>query len=232
MVGKNKQDFYEAFKDALPLMFGLIPFGLAYGIISIQSGLTWIESYAMSLLVFAGAAQFTTVSMIAVGGIHYPLIFITVLLINLRHLLMGASLAPYMQKLNKKWQVLLSFGMADESYALSIIGYKEKERGHFYQLGANCAIYLAWSTTSLIGALMGGVIEDPLKWGLDFAMPATFLVLLIPMLKNKKDLIVCLIAGVISVLGMLYLPGKWYIILAALLATIAGGIMEEICEKR
>ena len=221
-----------AFKHAVPLMIGLIPFGLAYGILSRQAGLTLGESYFMSLLVFAGAAQFTTVSMINSGGIQFFVIFFTVLLINLRHLLMGASLAPYLQKLNKKWQALLAFGMVDESYALTIVRFRENGSSHMYQLGVNTAIYLAWTTTSVIGAALGGLIKDPLRWGIDFAMPATFIVLLIPQLKNWKDRVVCVVAAVTAVFGSLYLPGKWYIIAAALTATMVGGVLDELCDGK
>ncbi len=225
-------DIITAFKDALPLMIGLVPFGLAYGIIARQSGLTWFETYFMSLTVFAGAAQFTTVSMISSGGVQFLLILFTTLLINLRHLLMGASLAPYLQKLKIKWQALLAFGMADESYALTITYYREKGFNPVYQLSANLAIYFSWTTTSGLGAAFGGIIKNPLKWGLDFAMPATFIVLLIPQLKTRKEIVVCFSAAIISVAGAIILPGKWYIIIAAVSAAIIGGGIEEFCTLR
>jgi 4-azaleucine resistance transporter AzlC len=225
-------DFRMAAKHTLPLMVGLVPFGLAYGIMARQAGLTWLESYTMSLLVFAGAAQFTAVSMLGAGGVQVGLIVFTTLLINLRHLLMGASLAPYLQRLGIWWQALLAAGMVDESYALTITRFTAGGVSHFYFLGANLTLYLAWSTLSGVGAALGGLIGDPLRWGLDFAMPATFIVLLIPQLKGWKETLVCVAAGALAVAGMIYLPGKWYIIVAALAATLIGGGVEELCGRK
>ncbi len=228
----NRGDFIAAVRQAVPLMVGLVPFGLAYGIMARQAGLSWLESYTMSLLVFAGAAQFTAVSMLGAGGVQVGLIVFTTLLINLRHLLMGASLAPYLQRLNVRWQALLAFGMVDESYALTITRFTTVGASHLYQLGANLALYLAWTTLSGVGAALGSLIKNPLQWGLDFAMPATFIVLLIPQLKSWKEVLVCVAAGALAVAGMTYLPGKWYIIFAALTATIIGGGVEELCGRQ
>jgi 4-azaleucine resistance transporter AzlC len=213
-------------------MVGLVPFGLTYGIMARQAGLSWLESYTMSLLVFAGAAQFTAVSMLGAGGVQAALIVFTTLLINLRHLLMGASLAPYLQRLSVRWQALLAFGMVDESYAMTITRFTAKGASHLYQLGANLALYLAWTTLSGVGAALGGLIRNPLRWGLDFAMPATFIVLLIPQLKGWKEVLVCVTAAALAVAGMTYLPGKWYIIIAALTATLIGGGVEELCGRK
>lgn len=229
---KRINSIFLAAKDALPLMLGLIPFGLAYGVLSRQAGLSWFESVLMSLFVFAGAAQFTAVSMIASIGLQSELIIFTTLLINLRHFLMGASLAPYLQELSFGKQAILSFGMVDESYALTITKFTQKGADYEYQFGANLAIYLAWSLTSAVGAALAGFIGDPLKWGLDFAMPATFIVLLIPQLKTWTEGAVCIVAAVISVLGALLLPGKWYIIIASIVATIVGGGLEKICARK
>jgi 4-azaleucine resistance transporter AzlC len=190
-----------------------------------------MESYAMSLLVFAGAAQFTAVSIIGAGGVQAALIVLTTLMINLRHLLMGASLAPYMQRLNTRWQALLAFGMVDESYALTITRFTARGASQ-YQLGADLAIYIAWTTFSGVGAALGGLIRNPLRWGLDFAMPATFIVLLIPQLRGWKEVLVCVTAGALAVAGMTYLPGKWYIIIAALTATLIGEGVEELCGRK
>lgn len=150
----------------------------------------------------------------------------TTLLINLRHLLMGASLAPYMRRLPVPLQAVLAFGMVDESYALTMDRVRKKAYDPAYQLGSNLLFYIVWVTSTAAGSLMGEGIADPLAWGLDFAMPAMFLALLIPRLTDRIGVLVCIFAALVAVIGALYLPGKWYLIIACLAASITGGLME------
>ena len=99
-------------------------------------------------------------------------------------------------------------------------------------LGSSAGIYFSWLLTSFIGAILGSSIQDPLAWGLDFAMPATFLSILIPQIKSMRMLLVMLISGVSAVAFLLLIPGKWYIIMATLLAVAAGTTMEIVQERR
>jgi len=221
----QEKEFREGVSDTLPLMFGMIPFGLAYGIMGKSIGLSSGETIAMSILVFAGAAQFICLPMF-VEGASLTMIGFTTLLINLRHLLMGASLAPYMNGLSMPFKALLSFGMADETYAVTIHRAQTGGYSGFYQLGSNATCYLLWVVSTVGGVILGSRISDPLSWGLDFAMPATFLALLIPLLRDKVSIVVCLVAVVVSVGSVILIPGKWYIIIACLVAVMAGGLME------
>jgi 4-azaleucine resistance transporter AzlC len=220
------QQFREGIIDTLPIMVGVFPFGLAYGIVAQSIGLTVSETMAMSLLVFAGAAQFVSLPMFA-AGVGLPMISLTVLLINLRHLLMGASMAPYMSGLSLPFKALLSFGMVDETYAVTIRRIQQQGYSAAYQLGSNTAAYITWVLSTAGGIMLGSHISDPLSWGLDFAMPATFLALLIPRLIDKVSLFVCLVAAGVSLLAAVTIPGKWYIIIACLTAVAAGEFMER-----
>jgi 4-azaleucine resistance transporter AzlC len=220
------KEFLEGVSDTLPIMVGAVPFGLAYGIVAQSVGLTSGETLAMSLLVFAGAAQFVSLPMFAVEA-GWAMITLTALLINLRHLLMGASLAPYMAELPMPVKAILSFGMTDETYAVTVSRAQEIGYSAAYQLGSNIAGYLTWALATIGGILLGSRISDPLSWGLDFAMPATFLALLIPRLIDKVSLVVCLIATGVSIGTAIAIPGKWYIIIACLTAAMAGGLMER-----
>ncbi len=222
----KRKEFLAGVSDTLPIMVGAVPFGLAYGIVAQSVGLTSGETLAMSLLVFAGAAQFVSLPMFAAGE-GWAMISLTALLINLRHLLMGASLAPYMAGLSMPVKALLTFGMTDESYAVTVSRTQEISYSAAYQLGSNIAAYLTWALATIVGILLGSRISDPLSWGLDFAMPATFLALLIPRLADKVSMLVCLIATGVSVVTAVVIPGKWYIIIACLTAAMAGGLMER-----
>lgn len=218
-------EFFAGVKDTLPIMVGVLPFGLAYGIVAQSIGLAPGETLLMSLLVFAGAAQFISLPMFAEGA-GLAMIALTALLINLRHLLMGASLAPYMAGLSLPHKALLSFGMADETYAVTITRTQAAGYSAAYQLGSNAAGYVTWIVSTAGGILLGSHISDPLAWGLDFAMPATFLALLIPRLINKTSVLVCLVAAGVSIIAAVTIPGKWYIIIACLAASALGGFME------
>lgn len=221
-----KGDFWTAVRDCIPIAAGVMPFGITCGIMGITAGMSPIEIIFMSVLVFAGASQFIAITMIGSGVLGWGMIAFTTLLVNLRHLLMGLSLAPYMLKLPLPFQSLLAFFMTDESYALTASRIQRNNYSSHYQLGASLPIYIVWILSTAAGAFLGSRIADPLSWGLDFAMPATFLVLLMPLLINRTSLIVCLTSAVIAVIGAIYLPGKWYIIISCLTAVLVGGLLE------
>lgn len=217
----------EVLKDCLPITAGIIPFGLTCGIMGSTAGFSAFEITFMSMTVFAGAAQFMAIAMINSGITTWGVIVFTTFLINLRHLLMGASLSPYLFKLPRNLQYLLAFGMVDESYALTINRIEKKGYDPYYQLGVSSLLYIIWVTSTFLGASLYHNIPNPLEWGLDFVIPLTFLVLLIPRLINRTALLVALVSALTAVWGALYLPGKWYIILAAFAASIVGGLIER-----
>ncbi|MBB6217454.1 4-azaleucine resistance transporter AzlC [Anaerosolibacter carboniphilus] len=222
----NRIIWKEVLKDCLPITAGIVPFGLTCGIMGRTAGFSAFEIIFMSMIVFAGAAQFMAIAMINSGMINWGVIVFTTGLINLRHLLMGASLSPYLFKQPKFLQYLLAFSMTDESYALTINRIEKKGYDPYYQLGASYFLYIIWVLSTFLGAFLYHNIPNPLEWGLDFIIPLTFLVLLIPRLINRTALIVALVAALTAVFGALYLPGKWYIILAAVAASIVGGLTE------
>lgn len=220
-------EYIMGFRNTLPILIGVIPFGITCGLMGRTVNMTGGETFLMSLLVFAGASQFVGMSMLGSALVNGGLIVLTTLMINLRHLLMGASLAPYMVRLPLWKQALLAFGLVDESYALTINRIDQSGYSSSYQLATNMTLYITWQVSTLVGIFLGSYITDPLKWGLDFAMPATFLVLLMPRLKDRIGRIAALTAGFIAVLAALYLPGKWYIIIAAVAASLVGGFLER-----
>lgn len=218
----------------LPLVLGAVPFGLAYGVVAVQAGLTVPEALAMSLLVFAGASQFMAVVMLQ-SGAGIPLIVTSTLLVNLRHLMMGLSLSPYLAETTPRWQRLLAFGMTDESYLTSVNHYRESGDGNanpYFMLGSGGFMYVAWAAASLIGALVGNAISDPLRWGLDFAMPATFLTMLIPQVVSSRLTVVVIVSALTATATYVLVPGKWYIILAVIAATATGVVLETLAERR
>ena len=224
-MSMDSKEFRDGVRDTLPLMLGVFPFGLAYGIFGQSVGLSGGETLLMSLTVFAGAAQFISLPMFAAGS-GLVMISLTALLINLRHLLMGASLVPYMERLSWPWKAFLCFGMADETYAVTISRAQTVGYHRDYHFGSNATGYITWAVSTVLGVLLGSHISNPLAWGLDFAMPATFLALLVLWLLDKISLLVGGVAAVVSVAAAVLIPGKWYIILACLAAVAVGAWME------
>jgi 4-azaleucine resistance transporter AzlC len=222
------RDFRRGLLATLPLAPGVVAFGLLYGVMARQVGFSPWQAWAMSLIVHAGSAQFTALGMWEATG-AIPII-LTTLVINLRHLLMGASVAPHLRGLHPLWKALLALWMSDESYALAIAEYERGRGSHRYFLGANVGIYLAWPTSGLLGALVGTAIPDPGRYGLDLVFPLAFLGLLTAFLKDHISLAVALGAGGLALLGADLLPGKWYVVVAGLLGSGLGLLLEKVKE--
>lgn len=222
----EKPDLWQGVISSGPILLGVIPFGITCGVMGLTAGLTPLETVMMSFLVFAGASQFIAITMLGAGITGWSIIVFTTLLVNLRHMLMGASLAQYMVSQSAARQALLSFLLTDEAYAITISRIYQDGYSAAHQFGVSISLYITWGLATIAGVLVGSYIPDPLAWGLDFAMPATFLVLLLPRLTDRIGLAVCVVAGLIAVAGALYLPGKWYMIAAAFGAVLVGGLME------
>jgi 4-azaleucine resistance transporter AzlC len=222
--------FRRGLLAALPLAPGVIAFGLLYGMMARQVGFSPWGAWAMSLVVHAGSAQFTALGMWEASG-AIPII-LTTLVVNLRHVLMGASIAPYLRGLTPLWKALLALWMSDESYALTIAEYRHGAGSRWYFLGANVGIYLAWSFSGLIGAFLGAAVPDPERYGLDLIFPLGFLGLLATFLEDRLDVGVAFASGALALAGTFLLPGKWYVIAAGLLGSASGVLLEELQAKR
>lgn len=220
------REFRRGLLATLPLAPGVVAFGLLYGVMARQVGFSSWEAWAMSLIVHAGSAQFTALGMWEAAGAA-PIV-LTTLIVNLRYLLMGASVAPYLRGLSPIWKASLALWMCDESYALAITQYERGQGSHWYFLGTNVGLYLEWTTSGLVGALLGSTIPDPSRYGLDLVFPLAFLGLLMAFLKDRIGVAVALGAGGLALLGAYLLPGKWYVIMAGLLGSTLGLLLEEV----
>jgi 4-azaleucine resistance transporter AzlC len=210
----------------LPLVPGVIAFGLLYGVMARQVGFSPWEAWAMSLIVHAGSAQFAVLRMWGTTGALS--IILTTLTINLRHLLMGASLAPYLSKLSTRWKAFLALWMSDESYAVTIDAYEKGRGSQWVFLGANVSVYLSWTMSGLVGAALGRAIPDPGRYGLDLIFPLAFLGLLAGFLKDKVDAVVAILAGGLALFGAILLPGHWHVVVVGLLSSALGLLVEEM----
>ena len=224
---RRSHEFWTGTRDIIPLIVGAIPFGIIFGTLATNNGLSPSATLAMSAFVFAGSSQFIAAGMIATQT-GWLLIVLTTFVVNLRHLLYAVSLVPHVKALPQRWKVPLGFLLTDEAFAVVIGRYEAKEKSpfaHWYYLGAALTMYLNWQLCTLLGITLGQMIPDAAGWGLDFAMSVTFIGMVIPYLKNKPMVIAVVVAGTVALLTA-SMPNKLGLMLAAF-AGIGAGVISE-----
>lgn len=219
--------FLSGAKDTIPLIIGAIPFGIIFGTLSSASGLSAWGTLAMSAFVFAGSAQFIALGLLASGS-GVSLIILTTFVVNLRHLLYSASLLPSLKHLPQRWLAPMAFWLTDETFAVVANRFTLQPTNplnRWYYLGSALAMYLNWQFCTFLGVTVGQSIPNAAEWGLDVAMPVTFIGITIPYLKDKPMWASVIVAGVVSVVAY-PMPQKSGLILAAF-AGIATGLIVE-----
>ena len=219
----SRSEFIAGVKAELPILLGVIPFGLIYGVLASSAGLPASLAQAMSSIVFAGSAQFIAAQLIGAGTPALVLI-LTTLVVNLRHMLYSASVAPYIKHLRPQWKWLLAYLLTDEAYAVTILHYQETEdtplaHKHWFFLGAGLALWSTWQVSTAVGIFVGAQV--PASWSLDFTLALTFIALVVPALKDRAGWVAALVGGTVAVLAA-GLPFKLGLILAALTGILAG----------
>ena len=217
--------FWFGVREEVPLLVGVFPFGMIYGALALKAGLSLAASQMMSSIVFAGSSQFIAAQLIhdAAPGL---VIVLTIAVVNLRHMLYSASLAPYLEKLSVRWKVLLSYLLTDEAYAPTALKFEREGAsllGHWFLFGAGLALWSTWQVSTGLGIFLGAVI--PPAWPLDFALPLTFIALVMPALRNRPAIAAALSAGLVALLAY-SLPYKLGLILAALTGIFIGTMLE------
>ena len=221
-----RREFLSGVKSELPLMIGVIPFGMIYGILAIAAGLPPSVAQAMSFIIFAGSSQFVSAQLFGLG-VPAMLNVFTVWVINLRHALYSASVASYLQRLPTRWKLILAYLLTDEAYAVTIIHYQEdgdKQYRHWYFLGAGLTLWTTWQMSTAMGILLGATI--PASWSLDFTLALIFIALVVPSLKDRANLGAALSAGVAAII-FFSLPLKTGLLVASLIGIVVGMLVEK-----
>lgn len=229
--GHWRVDLRAGYLAMLPLWLGAAPFGAIYALSALAAGLSPAQTLAMSLFVFAGAAQFTAVGLLA-GGAGPLAVITTTLVLNARHLLMAASLASYLRHLGFWPRLLLAALLTDESYAVAIKRYLDGYGSVAFLAGCNLSLYTCWPLSTLLGIGLGQYIPDPSAYGLDLVFPLTFIGLLMPLLKDRASRTTAALAGVLTIAGALWLPGSWYVLLTGLGASAGGALLAARVRSR
>ena len=223
--------YFRGVLDVLPLLIPVFPFGLIIGVIGIELGFSPLMVYATSLIVFSGSAQIVFFQLISAGA--SPVVTLTsVTVTNSRHFLYGAVLSEYLEDLSQSWKAFLSYFLVDQSFALSHKFFKENsslKNKHYYLLGSGSTLWFVWQISSLSGIFLGAVVPDEL--GLSFAIPLTFLSLIIHEFRKPDHLIVIFVSGFLAIV-FYDIPFKAYIIAASLGALIVALIITNIRLKK
>lgn len=227
-VSTPRSEFLAGVRATIPLVVGAIPFGIIFGALAIAGGLPPALPLALSALVYAGSSQFIAVGLIT-GGASIPVIILTTFVVNLRHALYAATLAPYMKHLPQRWIAPLGFWLTDETFAVAIQHYQDGQPSpykHWFYLGSAIFMYINWQLCTIVGMVAGGAIPDPRSWGLDFAMSVTFIGIIVPIIKTRPTLIAVIVASAAAV-AFNGLPNKLGLMIAAVCGVAAGVIAER-----
>lgn len=219
--------FRAGVKAATPIILGYLPIGFAFGVLARTAGLSVAEVGLMSLLVYAGSSQFIGVDMLAAGA-GIPAILSTTFLVNLRHLLLSTALLPSFKE-NKPWQNgLLAYGITDETFAVNASVLQGRPIGPGYVAGLHVTAQSSWVIASAVGALAGQMAGNHEALGLDFALSAMFIGLLMPHLRGDgapRRRVAAVVAAATAVLMALAGLPSWGIITATVLAATVGVMM-------
>ncbi len=241
----RRSELIAGIRAELPLLIGVIPFGLIYGVLALGAGIPPNQAQAMSAIVFAGSSQFILTQLVYS---HVPalVMVLTVGVVNLRHALYSLSLAPYLKSLRPAWKWLLSYLLTDEAYAVSVIYYQttaiqdnetlhqqqlllgdQSSPIHYYRhwflLGAGLTLWTSWQLSTAAGIFLGAVVPD--SWSLDFSLALTFISLVVPNIKDRAALAAALSAGLVAIIAF-SMPYKLGLVTAAMVGILAGLLVE------
>lgn len=198
-------------------MLGYIPAGFAYGVLAGKAGFSGIAALLMSVLVFAGAAQYAAVAMFSAGQ-SMATIVLTTFIINIRHLLMSAALAPALSKWSSIQRIALALQMTDETFAIHSTAFSAAPAQPGQVFGVNITAHTAWIGGSVLGFVASGLLPDLRVLGFDFALPAMFIALFACQVKGKATIVAGLYAGITAI----WLHTGGHPTMAVMAATVVG----------
>jgi 4-azaleucine resistance transporter AzlC len=209
-IDLRRAEFWNGVTNTLPMVAGAIPFGIIFGAVAVNSGLSAWATAAMSAFVFAGSSQFVAAGLVA-NGAGIPIIVLTTFVVNLRHSLYAATMAPHVRHLSQRWLLPLGFTLTDETFVVVAERYNRSDASphrHWFYLGSSVIMYLNWQVCTWIGIVAGRSIPNPAGWGLDFALVVTFIGMLVPGLRTRP-IVVCGAAAGATALLAAGLPTNW-----------------------
>ena len=231
-MNKRLKTLTKGIADVSPLMIPVVPFGIIFGVIAMELGLSPYMTFGMSVIIFGGASQIVLLQLFS-GGASSLVAITSVGAVNSRHLLYGAVFSEYLSHLKLSWKVILSYVLIDQAFAVSNTYFKknkENEFKHYHLLGAGFTCWTVWQISTVLGIVLGSVIPEEL--GLSFTISLTFLALLINDFRKFKNIIVMLVSGIVATIGFNTIPFQAYIIVAALSGLLVATLLTLIDLKK
>ena len=227
----NFQVFLKGIIDVSPLMIPVVPFGLIFGILAIDIGFSPLETMGMSLIIFGGASQIVLLQLFS-GGASSLVIISSVGAVNSRHLLYGAVVSEHLSDLKLIWKIFISYFLIDQAFARSNEFFKENKdkNKYFHLIGGGATCWVIWQSTTFLGIILGAAIPE--KLGLSFAVPLTFLAILINDFRKIINVIVIIVSGLVATIGFDYIPYKAYVIVAATAGLLTATILTIIIDRK
>jgi 4-azaleucine resistance transporter AzlC len=214
-----------------PILLGVVPFGLVAGVTAVEAGMTTPQAVGMSVILFAGASQLAAIELIGRTA-PVAVIVLTALVINLRFVMYSASLAPYLRRASAPARWLSAYVLTDQGYAVSLAEFRETrpaERSRFwYYLGGSLTLWVTWQLSTATGAVAGAAVPDGLSLG--FAVPLTFLALLVPALTDRVTLLVAAVSGTVAAVAAV-LPLDLGLVTAAVVGVTLGVALDRRAER-
>ena len=217
--------FYSGMAAAWPICLGYAPIGLAFGVLAQKAGLTPLEIGLMSVIVFAGSSQFIAVSMLSAGASMVSIVA-TAFIVNLRHFLMSSALAVYLKNSDMKKLTFFSYGVTDESFAVNLTRFRESDWDLNSALVTNFTANITWLITTVLGGFSGQFIPAH-AFGIDYALVAMFICLLVFQIRGLIYVITAVIAGIFAVFLSMIIPGNSYIVIASMTAAAIGVVLKK-----
>ena len=227
----SRPAFFEGVRDIAPMMLGVIPFGIVYGVAAVAAGVSTLAALAMSMIMFSGAAQIIAVQLLAAGA-PFAVILLSCLVVSLRLVMYSAAMAPYLRPLDHRWRNLLSFVLTDQAFAGTLQRFQtsnDVRANASYFLGSGALLWIVWQLATLAGVLAGQII--PASWQLEFVVPLCFLAVLVPLLRDRVSLLVFAVAT-IAVVALDAMPLRLSMVCAGLLGIAAGVLGDKMMGAR
>jgi len=232
-IPESKSAFWSGFRDCSPFILVVSPFGLLFGVVATEAGLNLLETMTMTVLVIAGAAQFTALALLE-DQAPTIIVIIAALAVNLRMAMYSAALVPHLGELSLGTRAIASYFMVDQTFAVSIKKYEQQPtwpvtRKVAYFFGCAASICPLWYSFTLLGALVGQSI--PKEFSLDFAIPICFIAITAPMLRSLPHLAAALVSVLVALL-LAWMPYNLWLLAAAIIAMMVGARTELWIARR
>ena len=230
LTGSVRARTWRGVELGLPIFLGYMPVGMAFGVLAKTLGFTTLQAIACSTTALAGAGQFIALSFMAAGADVFAVLLATTV-VNLRYVLFGSTLSPYLHGVNLRTQAFLAFTLTDETFAVNIADRRIGLSTPASMAGVGIISWVGWVLGTAIGAIGAQWIGDPSRFGVGFAMPAMFTALFIALAEDWRHVLIGIVAGAIALLlpllktAGLSLSPSWFIVIASMGAATLGAVV-------